>query len=109
MKNDIWGSGVAGRPSALIDGGGQHTFARGTGGTLEHYFWDPASGFQHDTWGAGIAGDPVARLIAGQWHVWAIDGAGALQHFWRDAGPAGRPRHVGGERPRRPADDDGAG
>jgi hypothetical protein len=68
----------------LLAGSQQHVFVRGTGGTLEHWWWDPSAGITHDTWGSGIAGDPTAELIDSQQHVWAQDAAGHAQHWYWD-------------------------
>jgi len=86
VVHDTWGGGVVGRPTAMVSGAQQHVFARGTNGSLEHFFWDPSGGITHDTWApAGtLAGDPAALAIDGGFQdVWAIDTAGKLQHwFW---------------------------
>jgi surface antigen len=89
VKSDTWGSGVVGRPSVfLTKNGEQHAFARGTGGTVEHWWWTPndAGGIRHDTWGSGITEDPTAALIGEQQHVWAAGSNGNTLHwFWDPA------------------------
>ncbi len=104
VRHDTWGSGVTGRPSVFVTKGGeQHAFARGTGGTLEHFWWSAGGGLAHDTWATGIARDPAALAIGDFQAVWAVDAAGKLQHwYWGPstqgvqhdtwgAGVAGRP------------------
>lgn len=84
VSSDTWGTGIAGRPVTLVAGSDQHAFARGSSGTLEHWYWDPSAGLQHDTWdaAAGLVGDPAAATIGAFQDVWAIDGGGNLQHWY---------------------------
>ncbi|MGE5184703.1 MAG: glycoside hydrolase domain-containing protein [Acidobacteriota bacterium] len=84
VQHETWGTGVTGRPVTFVDGDAQHAFARGTGGTLEHWYYTPAGGLAHDTWGSGLAGDPAAIVIGKYQDAWAIDAAGALQHWYWD-------------------------
>ncbi|NUP06008.1 MAG: DUF346 domain-containing protein [Polyangiaceae bacterium] len=82
---DTWGTGTAGDPVSFVHGTSQHVFARGTDGSLKHWFWDPANGPRNDVWAAGgsIAGDPAAIVIGDYEDVWAVDQGGKLQHwFW---------------------------
>jgi hypothetical protein len=76
---------VVGRPSVFVtSSGAQHAFARGKGGTLEHWWWTASAGILHDTWGTGITRDPAAEVIGAQQHVWATDAAGHAQHWYWD-------------------------
>jgi hypothetical protein len=82
VLHDTWGSGVTGRPVTFVYGQDQHAFARGSSGTLEHFFYSPGAGIHHDSWGSGLAGDPAALVIGAFQDVWAIDTGGSLQHWW---------------------------
>ncbi|NUP06026.1 MAG: CHAP domain-containing protein [Polyangiaceae bacterium] len=82
---DTWGTGTAGEPVSFVHGTSQHVFARGTDGSLKHWFWDPANGPRNDVWApaGSIAGDPAAIVIDDYEDVWAVDQGGKLQHwFW---------------------------
>ena len=83
VQQDTWGSGVVGRPTAFVTSSGeQHVFARGTGGTLEHWWWTSSDGIHHDTWGSGLAGDRPRSRSADYQDVWAVDENGRLQHWY---------------------------
>jgi surface antigen len=82
---DTWGTGTAGQPVAFVHGTSQHVFARGTDGSLKHWFWDPFNGPRSDNWAptAGLIGDPAAIVIGDFEAVWAIDQNKNLRHwFW---------------------------
>ncbi len=46
VLHDSWGQGATGHPVAFVYGDEQHVFARGTGGTLEHWWWEPGGGIR---------------------------------------------------------------
>ncbi len=81
-----------GRPSVVLNGNGdQEAFVRGTGGTLEHFWWDLALGISQETWGSGIAEDPTAEMVSSQQHVWALDAWGRAQHWYWDPASEAHP------------------
>ncbi len=84
VTTDTWGTGTTGAPVAFVDGTSQHVFARGTDGSLEHWFWDPINGAGHDAWApsGGLAGDPAAIMIGDYQDVWGVDQSGGLQHWY---------------------------
>ncbi|MEW9534794.1 GH25 family lysozyme, partial [Microbispora sp. NPDC049125] len=58
-------------PSSATDGNGAlQVFARGTDGSLKHWYW--SNGWQYDVPGTGIAGSPTVKVDpAGMVHVFA--------------------------------------
>jgi hypothetical protein len=84
VTTNTWGTGTAGKPVTFTHGTSQHVFARGTDGSLKHWFWDPINGGRSDTWApsGSIASDPAAIVIGDYQAVWAVDQGGQLQHWY---------------------------
>lgn len=84
VTTTTWGTGTAGTPVTFTHGTSQHLFARGTDGSLKHWFWDPINGGNKDSWApsGSLAGDPAAIVIGDYQAVFAVDGGGALQHWY---------------------------
>jgi hypothetical protein len=84
VTTNTWGTGTAGKPVTFTHGTSQHLFARGTDGSLKHWFWDPVNGGNSDSWApsGSLASDPAAIVIGDYQAVWAVDGASQLQHWY---------------------------
>jgi hypothetical protein len=62
----------------------QHIFAKGDGGAMYHWFWDPSNGqVQRVEWGRqGFQGNPTGFEYHDQQHVFARSPNNTLAHWW---------------------------
>ncbi|MGW2147217.1 hypothetical protein ACWCOT_23150 [Nonomuraea bangladeshensis] len=73
-------------PSSAMDASGAlHIFARGTDGSLKHWYWN--NGWQYDVPGTGISSSPTVTVDpAGMVHVFATGNDASLKHWYYSNG-----------------------
>ncbi|CAM3344888.1 N-acetylmuramoyl-L-alanine amidase [Stackebrandtia soli] len=83
---DWGGAAIAGKAVGYVHEGMQHVFARGTDGTLRHWFQTGGNPPGMDDWGVvgRMASDPTGFAYGRQHHVFFRNTSGELEHRFFD-------------------------